>query len=116
MIPGIDKLSVKLGLVLAILTLLVGFAKWGYDAIYQAGVDSVTAEVAVETTEILVNEIEDQNEDTISLQTHRIEVENLKKQLQKANERVPGVDTSVGCPVSEFERMWNETSFTRDRS
>lgn len=113
MIPFLDKTAVKLGLVTVLLLALMGFAKWGYDKIYEAGADSVRAEKAEEVVEVLIDEVENHNEDTISLQEHNRIVENAKATAKRNNSRVARVGDSVVCPVDEFERMWHETTFTR---
>ena len=43
MIPLLDKTIIKLGIISALIIALIGFAKWSYDSIYEAGVNSQIA-------------------------------------------------------------------------
>lgn len=63
---------------------------------------------AEEDLNIVTEEVENHNEDVITLQAHTVEIENYKRKLAEANSRIPTIDSTIDCPVSEFERMWNQ--------
>jgi uncharacterized membrane protein len=112
MIPYLDKTIVKIGLAITLIGLLFKIATWGYNSIYEAGANSVRAEIAANSVTTLVSEVENSNEDTISLQEHNIAIENAKAEAKRANQGVPSASPTVDCPIDEFERMYEQIKFT----
>lgn len=72
------------------------------------GYQYATGKEAKKDIKIITNELENHNEDLISLQEHTRLIEETKRQAQKRNEGIPRVDTDIVCPISEHERMWNQ--------
>ena len=112
MIPFLDKTIVKLTLVLTIVTTLGFGLKFVHDAIFQAGVNSVVAAVNESSVEELIKKLESNNEATKMLEESTKEIERIKAEVKKYNDRITRVNPGVGCPIGEFERMYNETNFS----
>ena len=117
MIPYIDKMAVKIGLVLAILTLLTGFVTWGYNSIFEAGVNHQIAKEAKEYEErekeltkklnaaIAANEVE--TDKAILLQGKLTKSQNDARILRdKINDAVFDC-VAIG---GSFGELWNESS------
>ena len=112
MIPFLDKTIVKLTLILTILTTLGFGLKFVHDAIYQAGVNSVVAVVNESSLTELKKQVEKTNEANKMLAESTKEIERLKGEAKGRNDGITRVDPNISCAVDEFERMYNEISFS----
>lgn len=113
MLPGIlDKTIVKLGLIAAIIGMLVGYHKWQMDLAYEAGVNSVKAEVGETTTKIVTGKIEDKNEDTITLREHKVAIAKAKAEAERNNKRAASSSGTVLCNTPEYTELYESLKFT----
>ena len=112
MIPLLDKTIVKITLVITLITLLGTGLKFVHDAIFQAGVNSVVAAVNESSLIELGKQVEKTNEATKMLAESTKEIERLKGEAKRRNERITRINPSISCPIDEFERMYNEISFS----
>lgn len=92
--------------------LAIGFLA-AYGALVSWGTWQIcTGKEAKKDVKVITNEIKNHNADTKALQKHTIEVQTRKVKAQDANKRIERNPVPVDCPVDEFERLWNETTFT----
>jgi len=114
MIPLLDKTSVRLILILAIISACVGLYKWHYDTIFNAGVNSIKAEML---KEFEANEIKHAEEIKSLLDEKKKWNEtatNLQKQLKEKDgvhrNEIEKIKTNFNCIYlgDEFYKMWNK--------
>ena len=95
----------KLFAVLAIIALLSGIGS----GIYYVGYLNGVASEVKKDKKVLIAEVEDHNEDVISLKEHTAIIAEKQKQYKKSLENISLVDNSIPCPVVDLERVYNET-------
>jgi hypothetical protein len=112
MIPFLDKTIVKLVLVLAIIS-AIGFGlQFTYDAIFQAGVNSVTAAVNETAVTVLEGNVENSNEDKIMLEKSTEEIERLKREIKRLNTGIPRVTPDPSCPIDKYRSVYEQAKFS----
>jgi hypothetical protein len=72
------------------------------------GVDYQKGKEAKKTVKIIKAEVEDHNEDTISLEKHTAIIAQKQKEYQASLDSIPLVDNSITCGISSYERVYNE--------
>lgn len=76
------------------------------------GVDYQKGKQAKQEKKIIITQVEDHNEDIISLEEHSRDIAKLEKQFEASLRAIPRVKPSPDCPVLDYERMYNETITT----
>lgn len=95
------------------LYLAIGFlAAYGLFSGYM-GYQLCSGKEAKKDVKVIVNDIEKHNKDIKHLQDDTTKVQGEKEKAKQHNERIKIVYRDSVCPVSEFERLWNQTKFTR---
>ena len=108
--------NVKLGLITVLVLALIGFAKWGYDSIYQAGANSVHAELAQEfkdrekaLNERLAKALADNEEEKATASRMQETLRNTQAANRKLRDEINDATfecTSIG---GDFMELWNKT-------
>ena len=95
------RVYVAIGLVIAIAT-----------SCFWAGYEVASGKAYKQQNRVITNEIKNRNADTKALQKHTIEVQTRKVKAQDANKRIERNTAPTDCPVDEFQRLWEQASFT----
>jgi len=110
-------MTVKMGIALALLTLVLGFSKWGHDKIFQAGVNSVHAELAEEfkiREQALNNRLVQALADNELAKTRatNLQVSLNKSQADSRKLRDEINDAEFECIYigGDFDLLWNKAS------
>lgn len=116
MIPFLDKTAVKLGIAAAIILGLIAFYKWHHDQIFEAGANSVRAELAGEyekREKVLTLKL---GEALAENQKNRQKASQIQVNLDKAaaeNRRLRDEinDATFECTAigGDFMELWNKT-------
>lgn len=85
----------------------------GFLAVYAAAVSYGTWQIvsgkqAKQEVKIITTQVEDHNDDLISLAEHSAEIEQMARQYEAALRAIPRVHATSDCPVSELKRVYNE--------
>jgi predicted HTH transcriptional regulator len=116
MIPFLDKTIVKIMLISAIIASLIGVYKWHHDNIFQAGADSVKAEMkeAYELREkelntSLVNALADnETQKQLTTKLYR-KIQELQTEDRKIRDEIFTTDYDCDSFGADFFGLWNKT-------
>lgn len=112
MIPFLDKTIVKLTLAIALLGLIGTGLKFTYDAIFQAGVNSVVATISSTTIDTLNSNVENSNEDKIMLEKSTKEITEAVGKAKSDNKRIPSTNVYSGCAFEQYRELYEQARFT----
>ena len=77
---------------------------------FWAGYQVASGKVAKQEKKIIIDQVENHNEDIISLEAHTAKITELEKRYQEKLSRIPSVPVDIDCPVDDFKRVWDEAS------
>jgi predicted nuclease with TOPRIM domain len=122
MIPILDKTIVKIGLTITLIGLLFGFYKWHYNNIYEAGANSVRAEL-MEQYQEREKELNGKLSDALEKNKKQKEKsskaqEDLRKkeiENRKLRNEINNAEFKLNALGIKFLNLWNKTIGTKPK-
>lgn len=86
--------------------IILGVAASGFWAGYQIA----SGKAAKQENKIIIEQVENHNEDIISLEAHTAKVNALENEYKERLARIPSVPIDTHCPIDDFKRVWDEAT------
>ena len=90
------------------LLLGIGIASFIFASGVWIGYQVQSGKEAKKDIKIITKEVENHNEDLISLSEHNKRVKQIQGAYEKKLQNIPLIDSSADCPIGDHERMHNE--------
>lgn len=118
MIPFLDKTAVKIGLTITLIGLLFAFYKWHYNNIFEAGQNSVRAELMEQyqerekdLNEKLKTALEENKKEKETASKIQNDLREMQKDNLRLRDEIHNSKNNFNCDSlgDDFLQLWNKT-------